>query len=94
MVTKGTPERMLSDEERVLLEYLKRPAPESYDTMLDAIIQKHAGKWTWEHGALKAPTMYHTKREATDAFERYVTLLTDFQRAESNSRYQVNPSDG
>lgn len=94
MVTKGTPERMLSDEERVLLQHLKRPAQESYDAMLEKIIQQHADTWTWAYGALHAPTMYVTKREATDAFERYVSLLTDFQRAELNQGYRVGPSHG
>jgi hypothetical protein len=81
MIARSQGERMLTDDERAVLELWKTQGAAGYP------IQKYAGKWTWDYRSLKAPRMYSTKQEAVTAFEGYVAVLVDAARVEQEQRY-------
>lgn len=88
MVTHGTPERMLSDDERALLELATREGPKAYP------IQQLAGKWTWDYQSLQAPRMYETRKEAVEQLEGFVAVLRESARVQAERSYTVERVDG
>lgn len=80
MVTKAQAERMLSTEERALLERCAR-GPDAYP------IEEYGGRWTWEFGPLGAPTDYGTKAEAVHNLELQLGVLRNAERVERERQY-------
>ena len=67
--------RPLDDNERQLLTHVMRFGADGYP------VQKIGNRWHWQdaHGVPGAPTTWKTKREAVEAFERFVNTLMDRQ---------------
>lgn len=66
--------RGISVDELALLQHISRWGSEGYP------VRKTGGrKWTWGpwRGIQGAPTVYTRKRDAVDAFEKYLDILRD-----------------
>lgn len=76
----GKRERMLTDDERALLEHVRTG-------LAELPIVARGDQWGWEFRAIRNTTDYDTEEEARTMFSRYLAVLTDAQRAESEQRY-------
>lgn len=63
----------LTDNERHLMTHISRFGSDGYP------IEKLGRGWVWQRafGAGGSPIVYRTKREATHAFEAYMSILRD-----------------
>jgi hypothetical protein len=85
MVSKAQAERMLSTEERALLELCAR-GPDAYP-ILELVSPTEGVRWIWEYGPLGAPREYDTKAEAVHNLELQLGVLRDAERVERERRY-------
>ena len=61
--------RELTLDERDLLQHIMRWGSDGYP------VQKLGSRWIFSWRSIQTPTLYRTKREATEAFERYHEVL-------------------
>ena len=71
------PIRNISDDERALLTHTSMFGSDGYP------IAKLGKGWTWSFRGLRAPEIYKRKRDAVEAFERFVDVLIDAKGAEA-----------
>lgn len=73
--------RGITDDERWLVNHVLRWGSDGYP------VQKLGRGWTWVTEAVKGPpTIFKTKREATESFERFLEILHEELRDESVER--------
>ena len=66
--------RTLTDDERALMQHVSMWGSDGYP-----IRQLSKGRWIWDNwrGVRGTPVIYKTKREATEAFERFMDVLRE-----------------